>query len=143
MELSFNARVSARLSLQGSYTYLKATIEEGQFAGKDVPGVSRNKATLGLSFLPTKELSLSVNGVYVGSRPFISDFNNAFGNQEEYFLVNSRIDYRFKNTKVFLGVNNLTNKEYAEYGVLGGFPLERAYYPSPERNFIFGLTLDF
>lgn len=143
MELSFSARVSAWLSLQGSYTYLRARIEEGQFTGKDIPGVSGNKATLGVSFLPTKELSLSVNGVYAGSRPFISDFNNAFSSQDEYFLVNSRIDYRWKNVKTFLSVNNLLNKEYAEYGVLGGFPLEKAYYPSPERNFIFGLTLDF
>ncbi|MDP2267602.1 MAG: TonB-dependent receptor, partial [Deltaproteobacteria bacterium] len=144
LELSFNARVSAWLSLQGSYTYLRARIEEGKFAGNDIPGVSKNKATLGVSLLPTKELSLSVNGVYVGSRPFISDFSNAFSSQEEYFLVNSRIDYRWKKVKAFLGINNITNKEYAEYGVIGGYPvLEKGYYPSPDRNFIFGLSLDF
>ena len=143
VELSFHARVAAWLSLQGSYTYLQARIEEGQFAGKDIPGVSKNKATLGVTLSPLKELSLFVNGVYVGSRPFISDFNNAFSSQDEYFLVNGRIDYRWKNAKAFLGVNNLTNKGYAEYGVLGGFPLEKAYYPSPERNFVAGLALDF
>lgn len=143
VEMSFNARVSTWLSLQGSYIYLQARIEEGQFAGTDIPGVSKNKATLGLSLSPTKELSLSVNGVYVGSRPFISDFSNAFSSQEEYFLVNARVDYRWKNVKAFLGVNNLTNKKYAEYGVVGGFPQEKAYYPSPERNYIGGVAFDF
>jgi outer membrane receptor protein involved in Fe transport len=129
--------------LQGSYTHLQARIEEGQYAGKDFPGVSRDKATLGVSLLPVKELSLTVNGVYVGSRPFISDFNNVFGIQDEYFLVNTRLDYRWKNVKAFLGVNNIMNKEYAEYGAIGGFPTEKGYYPSPDRNFIFGLTMDF
>ena len=143
LELSFSAQVVAWLSLLGSYTHLQARIEEGQYAGKDFPGVSRDKATLGVSLLPVKELSLTVNGVYVGSRPFISDFNNAFGIQEEYFLVNTRFDYRWKNVKAFLGVNNIMNKEYAEYGAIGGFPTEKGYYPSPDRNFIFGLTMDF
>jgi len=143
VELSFSARLSAWLALQGSYTYLQAEVKEGSYAGKDIPGVSRNKGSLGVSLVPTKELSLSVNGVYVGSRPFISDFSNAFSSQEEYFLVNSRIDYRWKIVKAYLGVNNLLNKEYAEYGVLGGFPLEKGYYPSPDRNVIVGLALDF
>ena len=142
VEVSFSAKVFAWLSLQGSYTYLQARIEEGQFAGKDVPGVSKNKATLGVTLAPTRELSLSLNGVYVGSRPFVSDFSNSFSNQDEYFLVNSRLDYRWKNAKAFLGVNNLTNKDYKEYGFISG-GLERAYFPSPERNFIFGLALDF
>jgi len=93
--------------------------------------------------LPTKELSLTLNGVYVGSRPFISDFSNAFSSQEEYLLVNSRLDYRWKKVKAFLGINNITNKEYAEYGALGGFPMERGYYPSPGRNVIFGMAVDF
>jgi iron complex outermembrane recepter protein len=145
MELSFNAKATAWLFLQGSYTYLHAKIEEGQFAGKDIPGAAKNKATLGASFFPATGLSLSVNGVYVGGRPFISDLDNAFGNQEDYYLINSRIEYRREHMKAFLVINNLLNKDYAEYGALGLSPtysLEKGYYPSPERNFLAGVSID-
>jgi len=37
----------------------------------------------------------------------------------------------------------LTDAEYSEYGVLGGFPVEEALYPSPEFNFLVGLAVDF
>jgi outer membrane receptor protein involved in Fe transport len=43
----------------------------------------------------------------------------------------------------FLDINNLTNREYSEFGVLGGFPVEKAFYPSPKRNFLVGLSIDF
>ena len=140
--MSFHAKVAAWLSLQGSYTHLQAEIKEGTFAGKDIPGVAQNKATLGASFSPVKSFSLSINGIYVGGRPFISDFNNAFSNQDAYYFVNSRFEYRWEQVKTYLGVNNVFNRDYAEYGVLGGFPLERAFYPSPERNFLLGISID-
>ena len=143
IEVSFSGYVLKQLSLRGSYTYLDASIEEGRFAGKEIPGVARNKATLGLTFKPTAALSLSIDSIYVGTRPFISDFDNAFGKQEEYYVINTRIDYQISAARLFLGVNNVTNKKYAEYGVLGGYPLERAYYPSPERNFFVGLSFNF
>jgi hypothetical protein len=33
------------------------------------------------------------------------------------------------------------NHEYSEYGVLGGFPVERAFYPSPTFNARVGIRL--
>ena len=42
----------------------------------------------------------------------------------------------------YLG-NNITDKDYSEYGVLGGWPVERAYFPSPEFNILFGLSIDY
>ena len=44
---------------------------------------------------------------------------------------------------MFLDINNVTDKKYSEYGVLGGFPLEEAFYPSPERNVLFGVSAEF
>ena len=38
--------------------------------------------------------------------------------------------------------NNIFNEEYAQFGSIGGFPLERAYYPSPEFNLLAGATLE-
>jgi outer membrane receptor protein involved in Fe transport len=84
-----------------------------------------------------------LNGVYVGKRAFVSDFPNSFGDQNSYAILNSKIQYLWKSLTAFLDIYNLTNKEYSEYGSVSSFPAEKAFYPSPKRNFIAGLKIDF
>jgi outer membrane receptor protein involved in Fe transport len=47
----------------------------------------------------------------------------------------------------FLDINNILDKKYSEFGVIGfndaTFENEEAFYPSPERNFLAGLSIDF
>ncbi|MBI5640207.1 MAG: TonB-dependent receptor [Nitrospirae bacterium] len=143
VEVSFDADAAGWLSLKGSYTYLSARIKEGVFKEKNVPNVPRHKATIDMISHIGKDATLTLSGVYIGERPFISDFSNDFSKQESYFLLNAKFAYRWKALKAFVNINNLTNKAYSEYGVIGGFPLEKAFYPSQKRNFLFGLSLAF
>ncbi len=75
------------------------------------------------------------------NRYFESDFSNSFDKQDDYTVVNTRLDYTCKKFSAFLTVNNIFNTEYSEYGVLGGYPLQQAYYPSPKTNFLVGITI--
>jgi iron complex outermembrane receptor protein len=143
VEISFNARLFEWLALNGGYTYFDTKIEEGMFEGSEIPNVPNHKATLGAEVSPGKGFIITLNGIYIGERPFISDFSNDFVEQEDYIVVNGKIKYTWKNLTAFLDVNNLFNKEYSEYGVLGTFPLERAFFPSPKRNFLAGLSVEF
>jgi outer membrane receptor protein involved in Fe transport len=43
----------------------------------------------------------------------------------------------------FVGVNNVTDQKYAEYGVVGGFTPEPFYYPAPETNWLGGVQIAF
>jgi outer membrane receptor protein involved in Fe transport len=81
--------------------------------------------------------------VYVGERPFISDFENAFEDQDDYFVANAKIRYAWNKMSAYVNVNNLFDKEYEEYGAISLFssPMERAYYPSPKINFLLGFTM--
>ncbi len=142
VELSFDAKAASWLTVRGSYTYMSARIKAGMFAGKDIPNVPNNKATADLVFHVAKGADAILNGVYMGKRPFISDFSNDFSDQASYVVLNAKFAYRWKSLRAFLDVNNLTNKEYSEYGVIGGFPLEKGFYPSPKRNFLVGLSVD-
>jgi iron complex outermembrane receptor protein len=141
VEISFDAKATSRIDVRGSYTFMNAKIKEGAFEGKKVPNVPMHKATVDVLYRITKEASAILNAVYVGERPFISDFANDFSNQSGYFLLNAKFTYQWKSLKAFLDINNITNTEYAEYGVIGGFPLEKAYYPSPKRNFLVGVSM--
>ncbi|MGQ9571194.1 MAG: TonB-dependent receptor, partial [Thermodesulfovibrionales bacterium] len=142
VEVSFSVKALRWLTMKGSYTYLNAKIKDGTFKGKDVPNVPRHKAVLELISMVGKGFTLVLNGVYIGERPFVSDFSNEFSNQKSYLVLNSKIIYQWKSLKAFLDINNLTDREYSEYGVIGGFPVEKAFYPSPRINFLAGLSLE-
>jgi iron complex outermembrane receptor protein len=139
------SKVYKKITVSGSYTYTDAKIIGGNYDGNKFPNIPRHKATLNTFFSLGYGFSLNVDGVWVGKRPFVSDFANAFDDQDEYFVLNTKLNYRWKNLTAFLNINNLTNEEYSEYGVLSTFssPWEEAFYPSPKINFLAGISADF
>ena len=139
------SKVYERMTLSGSYTYTDAEITGGNYDGSKFPNVPRHKATLDTLFSLGYGFSLNVNGFWVGERPFVSDWENAFDDQDDYFILNTKLKYRWKNLTAFLNINNLTNEEYSEYGVLSTFgsPWEEAFYPSPKINFLAGVSAEF
>lgn len=143
IEISLSAKPVDWLTLKGGYTYLDAEIKEGAFKGKNVPNVPTQKVDVYVLTSLGKGFTVTLNGAYVGERPFISDFSNEYGNQESYITLNGKLQYQRKSLTAFLDINNLTNNEYSEYGVIGGFPLERAFYPSPRISFLAGLSMEF
>lgn len=143
IELSLNWRALDRLSFFMTYTYLfKATVYGGQFDGKWIPIVPEHKAAAGVLISFTEAMSLNLTGIYTGSRPFSGDFQNRFSDQGSYFVLNAKLQYRWRRFKAYLNVNNLLDKKYSEYGVIGTSPTEKAYYPSPELNVLIGLAVD-
>ena len=139
------SKVYEKVTLSGSYTYTDAEINGGNYDGSKFPNVPKHKASVNTLFSLGYGVTLNVNGYWVGERPFVSDFVNAFDEQDDYFVVNTKLKYRWKNLTAFLNVNNLTNEEYSEYGVLSTFssPWEEAYYPSPKINFLAGISAEF
>ena len=139
------SKVYERMTLSGSYTFTNAKIIGGDYDGSKFPNVPRHKATLNTFFSLGYGFSLNVNGFWVGERPFVSDFENAFDEQDDYFVLNTKLKYRWKNLTAFFDINNLTDEEYSEYGVLSTFssPWEEAFYPSPEINFLLGVSAEF
>ncbi|MCG6974537.1 MAG: TonB-dependent receptor [Desulfobacterales bacterium] len=133
-----------KVMLKGNYTYTDATIQSGQFADKAFPNVPRHQAALTGLFTLGKGFTLTVDGNYVGERPFIGDFSNSFEDQKAYLVVNTKLKYQWKNFTAFLNINNITDEEYSEYGALSTYPIvQPAYYPSPEINFLAGVSADF
>ena len=131
------------VSLMGTYTYRDTEIRGGADSGNEVPAVPEHQATLDVVWSPLEGFALALNGIYVGSRYLESDYANAFSKQDDYVVVNAKLKYTWKKVTASLDVNNLFDKKYAGYGVLATFPVEPAYYPSPEINFLFGLRYDY
>jgi iron complex outermembrane receptor protein len=131
-------------TLSANYTYMDATIENGTFEGSDFPNVPEHKFALNTLFSLPYSLSLAIDGVYVGERPFISDFSNAFEDQEDYLVINTKLMYNWKQMTAFLIINNITDEKYSEYGGISTFPIdEPGFFPSPEINFLVGVSSNF
>ncbi|MFC1658345.1 TonB-dependent receptor [Candidatus Omnitrophota bacterium] len=142
-ELNFTWDAVDCLELSGNYTFTEAIFDKGVFDDKRIPAVPVNKASLGLNWRVARNWYLNGLLNYTGERYFISDQSNAFPKMEDYITVDIKISYKLADAVVFIGVNNIFNERYSEYGAISTVYNERGYYPSPERNFISGCSLKF
>lgn len=147
VELYANWKAGDMLTLFANYTFTRAKIKGGQFDDKWIPGVPEKKYSAGATFSITKALTLGVSGNYVGSRPFISDFANAFPDQDSYYFIDAKLQYKWRSFTAYLNANNVTGRKYSEYGSIAfnqaTFLTERGYYPCAEANFMAGLKAEF
>jgi len=144
VEVGARADLFRNLTLSGSYTYEKATFKTDPFEGNDIPAVPRHKANFGLRIhdvVPGLVFSADYN--YVGSSFLISDQANQLKKLDDYYTLNTRLSYEWKSLRAFVGVSNLTDEKYAEYGVAGAGGTTRNFYPAPERNWEAGIEITF
>jgi iron complex outermembrane receptor protein len=137
------------LSLWGNYGYIRPRLRGDTFSGNDIPSVPRNKASLGTEINLGRGFLFHARTNFVGihlfgsrGQHFISDCANQVERLDGYYTLDAKLSYSWKGLKAFVGVNNITNQKYAEYGVLN-FLKQPNYYPSPERNFFGGISYSF
>jgi outer membrane receptor protein involved in Fe transport len=71
----------------------------------------------------------------------VSDFENSADKLNTLCTVDGRLSYVYKGLKAFVGVNNLFNQKYDEFGsFVGG---TQFFSPSPERNWLAGVSYTF
>lgn len=142
VEVGIRAKPLPWLSMWGNYTYIKPTLRADSFSGNDIPGVPRHKGSMGVDIDFGKGFLLNTRTNIVGSRHFISDWANQVERQDGYYTLDAKLSYSWKGLKAFVGVNNLTDRKYAEFAVIDTSG-NQFYYPSPERNFIGGISYTF
>ncbi len=127
-----------------NYTVTKATFEtdvllfSGQVKkGDELPLVPRHRVGVGANFYPVENLTLSLFGNYVGRQFLLNDEPNRFKKLADYFVLNSKVSYQWKNWTGHLTVNNLTNQKYSTFGILGAEPF---LVPAPGINVFAGVT---
>ncbi len=131
------------LSVWGNYSYLKPTLQQEPYSGNDIPGVPRHKGSIGTDVQIWNGLFFNARANLVGSRFLISDWVNKVDKLDGYYSIDAKLSYLWKGLKAFVGVNNLTNQKYAEWGVTNAAGTSQLFYASPERNFIGGVSYTF
>jgi iron complex outermembrane receptor protein len=153
IEVGSKLRPLQWLTLWGNYSYINPILHGKAFSGNDVsgndiPGVPRHKGSIGTdvdfgkAFQFAKGFQLSSKATIVASRHFISDWANQVERLRGYYTWDAKLSYSWKGLKAFVGVNNLTNQKYSEFGVVDATGAQ-FFYPSPVRNFIGGISYSF
>jgi len=144
VEIGARVRPFPLLSLWGNYTYVKAVLKGGgPFSGNEIPGVPKSKGSVGVSLDLGKGFQFNTAVTAVGSRYFISDFANRLDPLDAYYTLDAKLTFAWKGLKAFVGVNNLTNQKFAEWGVTNASGTTELLYASPTRNFLGGISYNF
>jgi iron complex outermembrane receptor protein len=128
------------LSLWGNYGYVEPRLRGGTFSGNVIPGVPRNKGSVGADIHLWKGFELSGRANFFDSRHLISDFANQVEKLDWYYTVDAKLSFVWKGLKAFVGINNLTNQKYSEWAVTNAAGTTQLFYPSPTRNYFGGIS---
>ncbi|MEO8398259.1 MAG: TonB-dependent receptor [Ignavibacteriaceae bacterium] len=133
---------------------IKNNFESFQLGGNEVPGIPKQKISLGFTYkflfgliadifmnLSDQFFTNDFNGPEPNSSGKISDFIN-----DSYFTTDFNISYNFifgiAHIDLFLGVNNILNKWYNS-SIVPNAALNRFYEPAPRRNWNSGISIKF
>lgn len=134
LETELDWSLAANLKARFSYTYTDASFREGVYAGKEIPLVSRNKATAQLTWQDGAGGAYSVVANHVGNRRYSGDFANAFGELAGYETVDLQASLDMKPWTVTAKLLNILDKRYAPYAGYSTFKNDHYYYPADARS---------
>jgi iron complex outermembrane receptor protein len=136
-ETAASLRVNDALLFRAGFAYTRAVFREGQFAGNDIPLVSRVTASGGVSWnIWQKYLVADATVRYWGTR----HMDNDQANIKELIPANATVDFKLSGAydRFFwsLSVNNIFNVLYYDYAIASANPLSSVFnaYPLPGRT---------
>ncbi len=146
VEIRINGRYGKRLNGFLNYTYAKATFEtdvllfSGQVRkGDEFPLVPNHRVGFSVNFLPVEGLTVSLFGNYVGRQFLANDEPNDFKKLDDYFVLNGKVSYNWKNFTGYITGSNLTNNKFETFGIVGGFPAQPFLVPFPTTTVFAGI----
>lgn len=136
VENTASLRLSPTVRLRGALTYTRAIFTEGQFAGNDIPLISKWTANGGLSWnIWDKWVVYDLTVRYAGPRRLDNDSANVQPLIPAHTLVDMRIGGEVKNAFWSVAVENIFNEMYFDYGIASTTTIGRYNaYPQPGRT---------
>ena len=137
-ETSASLRISDSLLLRGGVAYTRAIFREGQFAGNDVPLVSRYTASGGVTWNIWQNYLVADATVRTWSERVM---DNDQKNTQRRIPADATIDFKLSGAYEHffwsLSVNNVLNALYYDYAIASSFTDGRfSAYPLPGRTYM-------
>ena len=162
VEVNLRGRWGRTLDAYLNYGYTLATFQSrAELATPRAPGtetvqpgdimplVPRNRLNVGVNYRPWPWLTLSGEGLFVGSQYLRGDASNSQTPLSPYFVVNAGATARWRGLEGFVRINNLLNNQYETFGTYAvngrapGNPVEPFVTPAAPINVVVGLLYRF
>lgn len=115
--------------------------------GDEFPQVPNHRLSAGVNYHPSREWTLSLNALYVGTQFLFGDESNAEAKLSDYLVFNTKITYQRGNLTAFLMGNNIFDNKYETRGILATnpttFALDRFLVPAPGIEVFAGVSYRF
>jgi iron complex outermembrane receptor protein len=137
-ETNATYRASDTLLFRGGFAYTRAVFSEGQYAGNDIPLVSRYSANAGVSWNAwQKYLVVDATVRYWSSRRMDNDQPNVQPLIPANVTVDLKLSGAYDRYFWSLSVNNVFNVLYYDYAIASAFtPGAFSAYPLPGRTYM-------
>ncbi|MCW8965035.1 MAG: TonB-dependent receptor [Gammaproteobacteria bacterium] len=122
-----------KVGVSADYTYTHAKFESGGLDGQYISGVAPHLATIRMNVSPNEFWDWQAELQMVSSKYAQGDNLNVKEKAPGYGILNLSARYQVKQWELAFRMNNVTDKQYAEF-IADGFT--RSYQPSPERNIL-------
>ncbi len=143
VELALTSAPADWVDFYFTTAFTDARFDGGGFDDHHLPLVAEWQLTGGVNFRPVQALQLTLETVHVDGQVAANDLNNDFP-RNQYVLVNAKARYTWKQTTLFVAVNNLLDRLYESYPTTSvGSPQNRAYNPAAGINVQAGATVTF
>jgi outer membrane receptor protein involved in Fe transport len=95
--------------------------------GDELPAVPRHRVGTGVNVRPFDGWTLSLFGNYVSGQYQLRDEPNQAKKVADYFVLNSRVAYQWRQWTAQVTLSNLTNRKYSTSGILVGDPFNESF----------------
>lgn len=143
LETEADWRIAGGLKAKLAYAYTDAEFTDGPYAGKEIPLVPRDKATLQLSWDTGRTGRYTAVANYVGARRFSGDFANLHGKLDAYSTLDLQAAWQLQPLAITLRLLNAFNKRYASYAGYSPWVSDHYYYPADGRSLHLGVRYTF
>lgn len=143
VEVEFGWRIAESLRTQVAYAYTDAQFRDGPYAGKDIPLVPRDKATVQLVWNAGAAGTYAALANHVGNRRYSGDFANVRGMLPGYTTVDFQAAWQLKPWTITARILNAFDKRYSPFAGYSTFISDHYYYPADGRSFRLAARYDF
>ncbi len=143
LETELGWRVSERLTARIAYAYTDAEFRDGAYAGKRIPLVPRDKATVQLGWNAGAAGTYTALANHVGARRYSGDFANVRNMLPGYTTVDLQAAWQLKPWTITARILNAFDKRYSPFAGYSTFISDYYYYPADGRSFRLAARYDF
>lgn len=143
LEAELDWRIMDKLKARLAYAYTDAAFRSGAYAGKEIPLVPRDKATLQLTWDAGAAGAYTALMNYIGERRYSGDFANVRDKLAGYATLDLQAAWNVKPWTVTARLLNALDRRYSPFAGYSTTISDYYYYPADGRSLLLGARYDF